>query len=80
MPDPVDHCAEAERLRAIRTALATGEGVAEIRFGDEAVRYAKADPARLDSLIAHHERECALVQGQAPRRTRFAKRMAFRPY
>ncbi|WP_404291528.1 hypothetical protein ACD578_05345 [Microvirga sp. RSM25] len=77
---PVDPCAEAARLRELLTAIASGESVASARFGDEEIRYHKADPERLERMIAFHERECSLVQGQTPKRTRFAKRMGFRPY
>lgn len=80
MPDPIDPCAEADRLRALRTALITGQAESSIRFDDEEVRYAKADMARLDSLIARYERECSIQQGATPKRTRFARRAAFRPY
>jgi len=79
-PVPVNPCDEARRLRDILTAIATGDSVASARFGDEEIRYHKADTARLERLIEHFERECAISRGETPRRTRFAKRMAFRPY
>lgn len=79
MSGPVDHCAEAERLRGIRTALAAGDGIASVRNADEEVRYFKGDAAALDRLIDFHERECALANGEAPKRRRFAKQTHFRP-
>ena len=80
MSEPVDHCAEAVRLREIRTALATGDGIASVRNADEEVRYFKGDAAALDRLIAFHERECALANGETPKRRRFAKQMHVRLY
>jgi hypothetical protein len=77
---PVDHCAEARRLRELLTAIASGESVASARFKDEEIRYHKADTARLERLIAYHDRECSISKGDTPQRTRFAKRMSFRPY
>ena len=77
---PIDPCAEARRLRELLTAMATGESVALTRFGEDEVRFHKGDPARLERLIAEYDRACALLTGEAPKRTRFAKRAAFRPY
>ncbi|MBB4042023.1 hypothetical protein GGR34_003708 [Microvirga flocculans] len=79
-PVPIDPCVEARRLREILTAIATGDSVASARFGDEEIRYHKADTARLERLIEHYDRECAVSTGATPKRKRFAKRMAFRPY
>lgn len=69
---PADPCAEAARLRELRTAIITGQSESQIRFGDEEVRYAKADMAALDREIARLEAECS------GRRTRFAKGFRFR--
>ncbi len=70
----VDPCAEAQRLRAIRTEIVTGGGVVRIKENEREVQYGAADLARLDALIADYERQCLLISG---RRRRFAKRLRF---
>ena len=80
MPDPIDCCAEASRLREVRTALASGQAVAESRFDLDTVRFHKADPARLDRLIEEADRLCAISQGERPRRRRYAISGRFRLY
>lgn len=79
MSSPVDPCAEAARLRALYAAMVSGDGVALSRFGEDEVRFHKGDPVRLERLIAEYDRLCAISQGQAPARRRFAKRARFRP-
>lgn len=71
----IDPCAEAERLRALRTEIITGGKPVRIKENEREVQYGAADVPRLDALIAEYERACAAVTG-APRR-RFAKRMRF---
>ncbi|MGV8956140.1 MAG: hypothetical protein ACOH2M_33920 [Cypionkella sp.] len=74
----IDHCAEATRLRAILTALATGDSIQSARFGEDEVRYFKGDPDALQRQIDYHERLCA---GPTVRRKRFAMRGRYtRPY
>lgn len=75
-----DPCAEVERLRALRTLIITGKSESQIRFDVEEVRFHKADLTALDREIARLEAACAIQNGQAPQRRRFAKRVAFRPY
>lgn len=71
----IDHCAEAERLRALYTAIISGESISVTRFGEDEIRYAKADTAGLLRLIAYHEGICG------GRRRRYALRARFtRPY
>lgn len=70
----IDHCAEAIRLRALLTAIASGDGVQQARFGEDEVRYFQADKAELKQQIAYHESICA------GKRRRFAVRGKFRPY
>ena len=77
---PIDPCAEATRLREIRTLIVTGRSESQIRFDVEEVRYHKADLSALDRLISEYDRACAIRNGETPKRTRFAKRAAFRPY
>lgn len=78
--EPIDYCAEAGRLRELRIAMASGEGVAETRFGLDMVRFHKGDPARLDRLIDEADRLCSISTGVTPRRRRFAISGRFRPY
>ncbi|PZP69067.1 MAG: hypothetical protein DI604_18585 [Delftia acidovorans] len=71
----VDHCAEAERLRSLLTAIVSGDGVQQARFGEDEIRYFQADVAELKRLIAFHEGKCS------GRRQRYAIRGKFRrPY
>ena len=72
-----DPCAEAARLRELRTAIVTGQAESQIRFGDEEVRFYKADLSALDRLIASTERECALSLGQPVPRRRYARGIRF---
>lgn len=76
----IDPCAEAERLRALRTLIISGRSESQIRFDDEEVRFHKADLTALDREIVRLETSCAIQSGAAPKRRRFAKRAAFRPY
>lgn len=77
MTTQIDPCAEAERLRALRTAIIAGDAVSMTRFGDEEVRFYKADLTRLEALIAQYETSCALSKGETPKRNRFAARIRF---
>jgi hypothetical protein len=72
-----DPCAEATRLRNIRTAIATGRAESLIRSGDEEVRFFVADTDLLDRLIAEADAKCDLATGGA-RRRRFAKGIRIR--
>lgn len=78
VPVPVDHCAEALRLRTILTAIASGDSIQSARFGEDEVRYFKGDPAALQRQIDYHEGLCA---GPGARRKRYAMRGKFnKPY
>lgn len=70
----IDHCAEADRLRALLTAIVSGDGVQSARFGEDEIKYYKADTAALQGLINYHTEKCT------GRRRRFAIRGRFRPY
>lgn len=73
--DLSDPCAVAVELRKIRLQIAAG-GLAEtVRFGEDEVRYTKANLIALDQEIARYETACSVsVSG---RRRRFAKSMRF---
>lgn len=74
MPD-IDHCAEATRLNGILSAILTGDSIQAARFGEDEVRYFKADTEGLRRQIAYHDARCS------GKRTRFAMRGRFtRPY
>ena len=72
-------CQEAIELRQLRRDIATGQAVSETRFGEDLVKFAKADPAKLDQLIAEADRECDAASGKTTRR-RFAIGVRHRPY
>ncbi|MBP2147939.1 hypothetical protein [Xanthobacter flavus] len=71
----VDPCAEAARLRALRTQIVTEGAVVRIKEGEREMQSTGPDLAKLDALIAEQDAACAAATGQ--RRTRFAKRMRF---
>lgn len=80
MPDPVDPCAEATRLREIRTAIATGDTVAQARFGEDTMAYFKADLSLLEQEIKRADKACDIAEGRTPKRTRYAMAGRMRPY
>lgn len=80
MPIDEDPCARAERLRLLREELITGQAVTETQFGEDAVRFSKADLPSLDREIRAAEAACTLAQGGTPKRRRFAMGAQFRPY
>lgn len=75
---PVDPCAEAARLRELRTAIVSGKSESRVRFDTEEVEYHKADLPALDREIARFDRDCAIAEGRTASRTRFAKGFRFR--
>jgi hypothetical protein len=72
-----DPCTELARLKDLRTAIVSGQAEQSVRFGDEEVRYFKADLAALDRLIASTERDCAIASGRPAPRRRFARGIRF---
>ena len=80
MIDPVDHCAEAARLRKILTQIADGSLANSVRFGEDEVRYAKADKDELKLQLAFHEDQCAASQGIRLKRRRYGMVGRARPY
>jgi hypothetical protein len=69
-------CALAGALKALRLQLVTGGVEEAIRFGEDEVRYSRANLASLDREIDKAERECAALQPGSARR-RYAKRARF---
>lgn len=71
----------AEQLRAIRDDLITGKAVSEVGFGDDRVRYTRADMDRLDREIAEAEAASRQAFGDPPLpRRRYAMGVRVRPY
>lgn len=79
MPE-TDPCAEAARLRGIRTAIATGDTVAQAGFGEDRVSYFKANLDLLERLIEEADGACAIQEGRARKRKRYALSGFMRPY
>lgn len=77
---PETSCQKAARLREIRTAIATGDTISRAGYGDKQVAYYQANLELLDREIAEADRACAVEEGRAPKRTRYAIRGRFRPY
>ena len=74
-------CERAAQLRAIRDDLITGKAVSEVGFGDDRVRYTRADMARLDQEIASADAACREQMGLSPApRRRYAMGVRVRPY
>lgn len=69
-----DHAAEAQRLRAIRTAIATGDTVQMSRFKDNEVAYFAANLPLLERMIAEEE----ALASPMPVRRRYAAGLRFR--
>lgn len=76
----IDWCERARALRERYEALRDGESVAEVRFGEDMVKYGKADLDRLLADLREAERLCAEASGCAPRRRRYAATGRMRPY
>lgn len=76
----IDWCAKAAALRERYEALRDGDGIAEARFGEDTVKYSKADLGLLLADLREAERLCALASGEKPRRRRYAATGRMRPY
>ncbi|MBN9047451.1 MAG: hypothetical protein J0H18_17565 [Rhizobiales bacterium] len=68
-------CDAAKALRGLRIQIAAGGQTEVVRFGDDEVRYSKANIAALDQEIDRLSAECDRATGGT--RRRFAKRMRF---
>lgn len=72
-----DPCAAVKELRKIRLLIAAGGVPETVRFGDDEVRYSKANLGLLDREIARLEVACEAASNIQPTRRRFAKSFRF---
>ena len=79
--DTENPCLRAMRLRVALDDLMLGKSVIEVGFGDDRVRYTRADTALIQSELARAEAACRESMGlsAAPRR-RYALGVRARPY
>lgn len=73
-------CMRLRRLKDVRDDLITGKAVSEVRFGEDTVRYTRADMDRLEREIAAAEAEVGREKGIPTMRTRYAMGVRVRPY
>jgi hypothetical protein len=79
-PLAIDWCGRAAQLRQVETAILTGEMVTEARFGADMTKFANASLADVKRSLDEALKNCAISQGERPRRTRYAMRGRMRPY
>lgn len=72
-------CERLRRLRQVREEIITGKAVSEVAFGEDRVRYTRADLTLLDREIAAAE-DAAACAAPGGRRRRYALGARFRPY
>lgn len=70
-----DPCSAVKKLRGLRIQIVAGGQTEVVRFGDDEVRYGKANIAALDQEIERLTAECQMITSGT--RRRFAKRMRF---
>lgn len=70
-----DPCKAVKLLRGLRLQISAGGQAETVRFGDDEVRYSKANLVALDQEIERLSKECEAINGG--RRRRFAKRIRF---
>lgn len=80
MPDQIDWCVRATKLREVEMALLTGEMVTEARFGTDMTRFANASIGEVRRALDEAIRNCQISRGESPSRRRFAIRGIARPY
>lgn len=73
-------CDRLARLQKVREELITGKAVSEVAFGEDRVRYTRADMSALDREIAAATALCREEQGLPQKRTRYAMGVRVRPY
>lgn len=74
--DVSDPCSVAENLKLVRLQIVAGGQAEVIRFGDDEVRYSRANLEALEREIERYEGACAASRGNG-RRRRYAKRIRF---
>lgn len=70
-----DPCNAAKKLRSLRIKIAAGGQTEVIRFGNDEVRYGRANLSALDQEIERLTAECEMTKNGS--RRRFARRMRF---
>lgn len=80
MADDFDWCARASKLREVESALLAGEMVTEARFGSNMTKWAGAPLAEVRAAIDYATQQCAIQNGEKPKRTRYAISVRARPY
>lgn len=80
MPEAIDWCARAAKLREVEMALLSGEMVTEARFGTDMARFANASLTEVRRALDEAIRNCQISRGERPVRRRFAIRGIARPY
>lgn len=80
MPDDFDWCARAIKLRQVESAILSGEMVTEARFGTNMTKWATAPLSEVRAAIDYAAQQCAIQNGEKPKRTRYAISGRARPY
>lgn len=62
-----DPCAVLAALRKAELAVALGESVSMMRFGEDEVRFSASNVGRLEKLIVHYEQLCVRASGRRRR-------------
>ena len=65
MPDQTA-CERLAALKKARDDIAMGKQVSETRFGEDGVKFGRADLTELNRLIAEAAKECAIEEGRPP--------------
>ncbi len=72
MTEQTDWCAEAEKLRRTYETLRDGDKESAARFGEDEIRFTKANMDLILADLREAERKCAIQQGRRPVRRRGA--------
>lgn len=70
-----DPCTAVKILRGLRMQIIAGGQPETVRFGNDEVRYSKANVTALDKEIERLSAECAAIRGG--KRPRFARTIRF---
>lgn len=80
MADDFDWCARATKLREVESAILSGEMVTEARFGSNMTKWASASLSEVRAEINYASQQCAIQNGEKPKRMRYAISGRARPY